>query len=94
MEQQALQQPEVQAALARVNAAAAAAGATAGSSKKARAPRTPHGPSNYNVVISAALAAFKAADKDPPPMAVMTKAWASLPKEQQQPILDKITHIR
>jgi hypothetical protein len=94
MEARALQQPEVQAALARVNAAAAAAGVPAVSSGKVRPPRTPHGPSNYNVVISAALAAFKAADRDAPPMGVMAKAWASVPKEQQQPIMDKITHIR
>lgn len=64
-QQQALLQPEVAAAAERLGAAGAG-GSSGGSGGKVKNKHKPHGPSNYNVVISAALTAFRSAGIEAP----------------------------
>jgi hypothetical protein len=95
MAEQALKQPEMQAVIQRLNTAGGAAGtpAVAAPGTKVKRTRKAVGPSNFNVIVSACLAAHKAASKEAP-MTLMTRAWALLPAEQQQPILEQIQHAR
>jgi hypothetical protein len=101
MAEQALKQPEMQAVIQRLDTAGGAAGTPApaagasapGTAAKVKRTRKPTGPTNFNVIVSACLAAHKAANKEAP-MTLVTRAWALLPAEQQQPILEQIQHAR